>query len=131
MELPDYRSANVVIIGQGEPEQALAYAAKYDVPVQILCDPTRSVYTAFGLLEGLPQQILYDASDDLLSRDWEAGRRFAAERKAQGRSPVDSPWQLQGEFVISVDGIVRLAYRYQYCEDFPDARIITAVLKHL
>jgi hypothetical protein len=42
---------------------------------------------------------------------------------------VDSPWQMPGEFVVDGDGIIRLAYRYQYCEDWPDPRVLTAAVR--
>jgi hypothetical protein len=35
---------------------------------------------------------------------------------------------LPGEFVVDRGGIIRLAYRYQYCEDFPDPRVLTTAL---
>ena len=130
-ELDQYRSlgANVTIVGQGEPEQAAEYGERYQVPVPILSDPHRSAYRAFGVLEGLPSQIFFDASEELLRRDLSAGLEFASERKTIGRPPVNSPWQLPAEFVIDASGVVRLAYRYQFCEDFPDHRVIAAAVK--
>jgi hypothetical protein len=46
-------------------------------------------------------------------------------RRASGRPLVDDPWQATAEFVVQPDGIVRLAYLYQYCDDFPDPRLFT------
>ena len=28
-------------------------------------------------------------------------------------------------FVVGADGVIRLAYDYQYCEDYPDPRVLT------
>jgi hypothetical protein len=42
---------------------------------------------------------------------------------------VDNPWLLPGEFVIDRAGRVVLAYRYNYCEDFPDPRVLYAALR--
>jgi hypothetical protein len=42
---------------------------------------------------------------------------------------VDSPWQLPGEFVVDRGGTIRLAYRYQYCEDFPDWLVLAAAIR--
>jgi hypothetical protein len=36
---------------------------------------------------------------------------------------------MPGEFVVDGDGIIRLAYRYQYCEDWPDPRVLTAAVR--
>jgi peroxiredoxin len=123
--------AHVVIIGQGEPERATAYAVRYDLPpVPILCDTQARSYEAFGLLEGQPSQILFDAPEALLDRDPQAGVEFMEIRRRDGRPLVDSPWLLPGEFVISPGGTITLAYRYNYCEDFPDPRVLYAAIRH-
>jgi peroxiredoxin len=122
--------ANVVIIGQGEPERATAYAQKYNLPpVPILSDPKLQVYSAYGLLEGKPSQIVFDAPDEFLRRDYEAFIGLAKARREAGRPLVDSPWQLPGEFVIDQSGIIRLTYRYQYCEDWPNPLVLIAAIK--
>ncbi len=54
------------------------------------------------------------------------GADFQRDRREQGRPLVDDPWRAMGEYVIGMDGRVRLAYAYQYCEDFPDPRVLTA-----
>jgi len=33
------------------------------------------------------------------------------------------------KFVVDHSGTIRLAYRYQYCEDFPDPRILTSAIR--
>ena len=122
--------ANIVVIGQGEPERASAYAKKYNLPpIPILSDPELQVYSAYGLLEGKPSQIVFDAPDDFLRRDYEAFEGLAKARREAGRPLVDSPWQLPGEFVIDRSGIVRLTYRYQYCEDWPNPLVLIAAIK--
>ena len=119
-----------LIIGQGEPERAAAYAKKYALPpIRILCDPDFKVYEAYGLVEGKPSQILFDAPNEFLDRDYEAGVGLAKERRDLGRPLVDNSWLLPGEFVIDRGGIVRLAYRYNYCEDFPDYRVLTSAIR--
>jgi len=131
-EIADYQKAgaNVVIVGQGEPERAAYYAMRYkleDYP--ILCDPSTEAYFAYGLLEGKETQVLFDAPNEFLDRDPEAGKRFVKERQEMGRPLVDNPWLLPGEFVVDTNGIVRLAYRYNFCEDFPDARVHLAAIR--
>ena len=122
--------ANVLIIGQGEPERAAAYAKKYELPeLPILCDPDFAAYEEYGLVEGKPSQILFDAPDKFLDRDLEAGLNLVEERQKLGRPLVDNSWMLPGEFVIDQQGIVRLAYRYNYCEDFPDVRVLLAAIR--
>jgi peroxiredoxin len=131
LEYTDYIKAggSVVVIGQGEPGRAALYASKNNLYCPVLCDPTYQVYEAYDLLEGQPSQVFFDASDELLRCDPQAGREFAASRHKTDRALVDSPWLLPGEFVIEKGGKVRLAYRYQFCEDWPDPLVLTAALK--
>jgi hypothetical protein len=120
---------NVVVIGQGEPEGAAAYANKNNIPCPVLCDPTYKVYEAYDLLEGRTSQILFDATDELLKCDFNAGRQLSDERHGTERAAVDNPWQLPGEFVVDKKGIIKLAYRYQYCEDWPNPLVLIAGIK--
>lgn len=121
--------ANIVIIGQGEPERAAAYAEKNKITCPVLCDPTHQVYQAYDLLEGKTSQILFDAPDEYLKCDLEAGRKLLESRQGTDRAIVDSPWQLPGEFVVDKNGILRLVYRYQYCEDWPNPLVLIAGIK--
>ena len=43
--------------------------------------------------------------------------------------PVDDPWRAVAEYVVGTNGLVRLAYVYQYCEDFPDPRVLTTAAR--
>ena len=121
--------ANVVVIGQGEPERAADYAARNKIPCPVLCDPTFQVYQAYDLLEGKTSQVLFDADDDYLKCDLEAGRSLQNSRHGTERASVDNPWQLPGEFVVDKKGVIRLAYRYQYCEDWPNPLVLIAAIK--
>lgn len=122
--------AQVVIVGQGEPERARAYAQRYELPdCPILCDPELEAYQRYGLLEGDVPQLLFDAPEEYWSHSREIGEQFIADRREIDRPLVDNPWQLPGEFVIDTTGTIRLAYRYQYCEDFPDPRVLVTAIK--
>jgi peroxiredoxin len=120
--------ATVTIIGQAEPERSRAYRDQNEIPCAILSDPDEEVYRAFDVLEGTTAQVLFDASDELLTCELSAGIELAASRHATVRASVDNPFLLPAEFVIT-DGIVQLAYRYQYCEDWPDPRVLTAAVR--
>jgi len=121
--------ANVVIVGQGEPERSAAYAQKHNLPCPLLSDPAYKVYQAYDLLEGKPSQIVFDAPDEFLQCDFEAGLKLQKSRTGTERATVDNPWQLPGEFVVDSRGIVRLAYRYQYCEDWPEPLVLMSAIK--
>jgi peroxiredoxin len=130
-EYADYvgAGATVAVIGQAEAERSAAYATKYLLPCMVLCDPDQDAYDAYGLLEGKPSQILFDAPDDILNCDYDAGIALAQKRRELGRPFVDNPWLLPAEFVVDRKGTIRLAYRYQYCEDFPNPLVHVAAIK--
>lgn len=130
-ELADYQvaGADVIIVGQGEPERAARYRDRQQLEVPILCDLDRSVYAAYGLLQGTAAQILFDAPDPLLRCEADAGSALAAARTGTDRALVDDPWQLPGEVVIALDGTIRGAHRYNWCEDYPDPRVHLALIR--
>ena len=130
-EYADYLAlgAEVVIVGQGMPDQAADYATRLGLPCPVLCDPTRRVFEAYDLLEGQPSQIVFDAPDEFLKIDLQAGTSLQQSRHGTPRAAVNSPWQMPGEFVIDAAGRVRLAYRYQHCEDWPNPLVLIAALK--
>lgn len=130
-ELPDYRAAggDVVIVGQGEPARAARYRERQGLDVPILCDLDRSTYEAFGLLQGTTAQVLFDAPDEFLRCEPDAGMGLAASRHGTDRALVDDPWQLPGEFVVGTDGRIRSVHRYGWCEDYPDPRVAIAVIR--
>ena len=130
-EYADYLKlgANVVVIGQSEPVRSVAYAQKHNLPCSVLCDPAYRVYEAYDLLEGKPSQIVFDAPDEFLQRNYGAGVKLQQSRRGTERAPVDSPWQLPGEFVVDRAGVIRLAYRYQYCEDWPNPLVLIGAIK--
>jgi len=129
-ELDDYTAAgaSVVVIGQGFPAQAAAYAEEYELRIPILTDSDESVYRAYGLLDALQPQVLSDAPQWLWSYSETTARRFVEARRESGRRLVNNPWILPGEFVVGQDGLVRLTHRYQHCEDFPDPRVLTTAI---
>jgi len=130
-EYADYikLGASVVVIGQGDPERSKDYSKKHSIPCPVLCDPTYRVYEAYDLLEGKPSQIIYDAPDEYLRIDYETGAQLQQSRHGTEGALVDSPWQLPGEFVVDQSGIIRLAHRYQHCEDWPNPSILIPAIK--
>jgi hypothetical protein len=49
---------------------------------------------------------------------------FQTARREGGRPLVDDPWRAVKEFVVGTNGLVRLTYSYQYCEDYPNPHLL-------
>ena len=132
-EVADYLAAGatVALIGQGEPDRTLVYASANGLPetVALLCDPAEEAYRAYGLLEGGPAEVLFDAPNDALTCQPEVGVAMAAERRALARPNVDNPWLLPGEFVVGPDGRLATTYRFQFCEHWIDPRANLAAIR--
>jgi peroxiredoxin len=130
-ELNDFRDAglNPVVIGQGEPLRAAAYRQQYDLPCPVLCDPEHVAYRAYGVGQWQIERILPDAAIELSSHSRDIGVNFQNERRALGLPLVDDPWRAVKEFVVGPDGLVRLAYAYQHCEDYPNPRVLAAAAR--
>ncbi len=124
-ELPAYVAAglNVVICAPAEPERIAIYREAYGVPVSMYSTPDYGAHMAFGLGHWSVEQVLYDAPEEFCELTPEVAKRFQDGRKAQGRIPVDDPWMQAGEFLVDTEGIIRVAYLYNYCEDYPDPRV--------
>lgn len=128
-EIPEFEAAGaqVVAVGQGEPERTAAMAQRRGYPFPVLSDPERRAYRAYGLLQGTPAQLVHDFAwrpGDMTS----AQDLFLTPRRGTERAVVDDPWQLPGEFVIDPTGTIRLAHRYQYCEDFPPRTVLLGAI---
>jgi hypothetical protein len=93
-----------------------------------LSDENRRAYEAFGLLDARPSQVVYGMPEAFLRRDPQAAMEFLKSRQGSGREPVDSPWQLPGEFVIDDRGVITLAHRSQYCADYAIPDVLVAAI---
>ena len=118
-----------VIIAPGDPPRAHAYRVRYHLGCPVLTDPQYEAYRAYGIGHWPVERVLYDAPPEMWDHPRELGARFQDARRAGGRAPVDDPWRATAEFVVGGDGLVRLAYLYQYCEDFPDPRVLTTAAR--
>lgn len=130
-EMGGYRAAGaeVVVIGQGEPERAAAYRDQQGIGCAFLCDTEEEGYRTYGLTEFTVPEVLFDAPVEYWSHSQEIGESFLADRREIHRPLVDNPWRRPGEFVIDTEGVIRVAYRWQYCEDFPDPRVHLTAIK--
>ena len=130
-EWNDYREAglNPVIVAQGEPERAAIYRAAQELPCPVLCDPDHLAYRAYGIGQWQVERVLFEAPAEYWAHPRDLGVNLQNERRQIGRPPVDDPWRAVAEYVVGTNGLVRLAYVYQYCEDFPDPRVLTTAAR--
>jgi peroxiredoxin len=130
-DYPTYVDAGleVVVVAPGDRERVAVYKHKYEIPAPMLADGDYSAHAAFGLGHWSREQVLYDAPEEYCDLAEETGVDFQDARRALGRPLVDDPWMQAGEFVVGVDGVIRVAYPYNYCEDFPDPRIFTTAAR--
>jgi peroxiredoxin len=125
-EAATYRAAGLstVIVGQGEPARAAAYREEYGLGCTILCDPDHDAYRSYGIGHWSIERVLPDAPEEFWDHPRAAGLEFQLQRREQGRPLVDDPWRAVGEFVVGSNGRIRLAYSYQYCEDYPNPQLL-------
>lgn len=128
-EIEDYVQAGleVVVIAPGDPERVDEYAERNGLTVLTLADPDYSAHKGFGLGHWGVEQVLYDAPLEYCDLSLEHGKAMIEDRRSKGYHLADDEWMQSGEFVVGRDGQIRVAYVYNYCEDYPDPRIfITA-----
>ena len=130
-EYQDYLDSGleVVVVAPGEIERVIAYKEKYSLPATVLADTEYATHMAFGLSHWSKEQVFYDAPDEFCTLDQEIGRSFQADRRAIDQYMVDDPWMQSAEFVVDANGVIRVAYFYNYCEDFPDSRLFTTAAR--
>lgn len=130
-ELPMYEEAglNAIAVAPGEPARVAAYKQRYQVPIPMYADLEYSTHKAFGLGHWSIEQVLYDAPNEYCEHRPDTGVQFQADRRAEDRPLVDDPWMQAGEYVVGTDGVIRVAFAYNYCEDYPDPRIFTTAAR--
>lgn len=119
--------AGVVLVGMGDPARTADYRERFGITEPFLCDPDRLAYRAYGVPEGTMHAVTYDDPDLLLggAPAWQMVVDF---KRSKDMRVVDDGWQLMSEFVVGSDGIIRSAYRYQYCDNFPDPRFALSAI---
>ena len=130
-EIDEYRQAglNPVVVAPGEIERVIAYRDQHQLPAPVLADPDYATHNAFGLSHWSEEQVLYGVPAEYCSLTEDGGRAYREYRKSQGLSPVDDPWMQSGEFVVDTMGVVRVAYLYNYCSDYPDPRVFISAAR--
>jgi hypothetical protein len=95
----------------------------------MLCDPEHTAYRAYGVGQWQLERILPDAPVEYWAHAAELGKAFQDERRALGKPIVDDPWRAVKEFVVGRNGLVRLTYAYQHCENYPNPAVLIAAAR--
>ena len=98
----------MVAIGQGTPEELQKFLANRDLPFEVLTDPEREAFRAYGLERGSPSQIF---SREVVVE----GLKAASEGHVMSKV-VGDVMQLPGSFVVE-DGTIVFAHRGQLSSD--------------
>ena len=101
----------VVPIGQGTPEDLQKFLAGRDLPFEVLTDPEREAFRAYGLERGSPGQIF---SRQVVVE----GLKAASEGHVMSKV-VGDVMQLPGSFVVE-KGTIVFAHRGQLSSDVGD-----------
>jgi peroxiredoxin len=115
-------NTEVAVVSFETGHWAQVWQAETDVPFQLLLDPDRAAYRAFGLERSWwrswgPKNLWYYARASLQGR--------------HSHHTGGDTSQLGGDFIIDATGIIRLAHRSKYPTDRPAVAGLLATLTHL
>ena len=108
----DAAGANLVLIGQGTPEQGANFKKSHGVELPLLVDPDRASYKAAGAKKATFNELLGP------SVVLKGIRRGIQKGLRQGRT-VGHPAQLGGVLVVATDGRVTWAHLADDASDNP------------
>ena len=101
----------IVLIGLGTPDRAQEFREALDLPFQVLCDPEKISYQAFGLLRRL--NVLREANPLSV---W----NFVADSTRYGLGSSDQDiMQLGGVFVVDQTGTVCFVFEAMRASERP------------
>ncbi len=114
------RGAELVVVGNGRPDQAADFRAEQQLTFPLFVDPELHAYAAAGLKRSIMSAISPRVFGHAL-RAFRAGKR---QSWTQG-----DPWQQGGVFIIRPDGKVPFAYVSEEAGDHANLTDILAALK--
>lgn len=122
--------ADVGLVGHGDPDAALEFAASKRTPFPILLDRDRGTYRRYGLTQGKAMQVLAPQ----VALPW-IKAELSPETRQRGLKG-GSFLQMPGTFVIDVGGVVRarsgtvrMAHRNRHFADAPSIEQLLEALE--
>jgi len=121
----DFRKAGarVVLVGMGPPKESEAFLKKFSLPFEMVCDPERKLYEAYGLKR---MGVMGFLSPSLALK----GLSAVAKGNLVGR-PEGDVKQLAGVFIIDMTGHVRFRHLSADPADFASAENVLTAIKGL
>ena len=113
------RGAELIIVGNGQPQHAIDFRDTEQVASPLYVDPELRAYAAAGLKRGFRSSL----SPGVILR----GLRAFGEGKRQGATMGD-PWQQGGVFIIRPGNRVDFSHISEEAGDHPSAEAIIAAL---
>lgn len=111
----------VVFVGQGDREETDAFLATLWPDASIICDPERTLYSAFGLGKGSIYQMFGPSV-------WACGVRARLKGNVRGKV-IGDPWTMPGVFVANADGEILWTHTFAHAGDHPDWKAIPAAIR--
>jgi len=113
------QGADLVVVGNGRPEQAAEFAREENLDFPLLVDPDMEAYRAAGLKHGIVEAVSLKTVGHAIRA---LGKGFR-QKKVQG-----DPWQLGGTFVISPEGKTLFRHVSSEAGDHPNPNEVLSVL---
>jgi len=109
----------LAVVTQGAPAEAALFAAEFAPGLQVLCDPQREAYRAYGLERGsLLQTFLNPHVWKAVARSRRKG--YAVEPPPEGQDAL----QMSGTFVINRRGRILMPFYYDDIADHPPLELL-------
>ncbi|MFK8025485.1 MAG: AhpC/TSA family protein [Ilumatobacter sp.] len=113
------KTARVVFVYQGRPEQGELFFGKLDANAVAIADPEAELYQAFGIERGGLREMFG-------LQAWKAGVRATLKGNMINRK-IGDPWTMPTVFAVR-DGYITGAFRGTHAGDHPD---VPAMLREL
>jgi peroxiredoxin len=121
----DQMGGDVILVGQGTPQDAASFLSRKRAPFPCLIDPDRSLYRAYGLARG--------SFGDVFGPDavFSSVRQSLHRETIHGTLHGGNLMQMPGTFIVDRHGVLRFVHRSRTIADTPPNRVLLDVLDRL
>ena len=112
-------NATIVLIGCGEPKEAIEFSERLDLDLELYTDPGLKSFDAAGLKRGVLTA--------LKRGSWKAGRAAWRSGFRQTKT-AGNVWQQGGMFVVDSGGRLHFEHVSEWAGDHPDLEVVLQTL---